>query len=217
MPLGLPKGVAGMEIIRSVETIRGKIRITFESSWQVWLRRNEDPGFPLTEGTAVDRESFLAYIRIHQYPPALDRAVRMLAERSCSRREIERKLTLARFDPDVTDLVLFKLEKENLLNDREFAMQWVHSRSRKYGASRIRQELRTKGIDEDIASEILEDLSEEDQLRQAVALAVKKIRSLQPSCEEKKWKQRITSFLVRRGYSWDLALKAFEEAMRQIG
>ena len=206
-----------MEIIRSVETIRGKIRITFESSWQVWLRRNEDPGFPLTEVTAVDRESFLAYIRIHQYPPALDRAVRMLAERSCSRREIERKLTLARFDPDVTDLVLFKLEKENLLNDREFAMQWVHSRSRKYGASRIRQELRTKGIDEDIASEILEDLSEEDQLRQAVALAVKKIRSLQPSCEEKKWKQRITSFLVRRGYSWDLALKAFEEAMRQIG
>ena len=206
-----------MEIIRSVETIRGKIRITFESSWQVWLRRNEDPAFPLTERTAVDRESFLAYIRIHQYPPALDRAVRMLAERSCSRREIERKLTLARFDPDVTDLVLFKLEKENLLNDREFAMQWVHSRSRKYGASRIRQELRTKGIDEDIASEILEDLSEEDQLRQAVALAVKKIRSLQPSCEEKKWKQRITSFLVRRGYSWDLALKAFEEAMRQIG
>lgn len=206
-----------MEIIRSVETIRGKIRITFESSWQVWLRRNEDPGFPLAEGTAVDRESFLAYIRIHQYSPALDRAVRMLAERSCSRREIERKLTLARFDPDVTDLVLFKLEKENLLNDREFAVQWVHSRSRKYGASRIRQELRTKGIDGDIASEILEDLSEEEQLCQAVALAVKKIRSLQSSCEEKKWKQRITAFLVRRGYSWDLALKAFEEAMRQSG
>lgn len=206
-----------MEIIRSVETIRGKIRISFESGWQVWLRRNEDPGFPLAEGTAVDRESFLAYIRIHQYPPALDRAVRMLAERSCSRREIERKLTLARFDPDVTDLVLFKLEKENLLNDREFAVQWVHSRSRKYGASRIRQELRTKGIDGDIASEILEDLSEEEQLCQAVALAVKKIRSLQSSCEEKKWKQRITAFLVRRGYSWDLALKAFEEAMRQSG
>ena len=206
-----------MEIIRSVETIRGKIRISFESGWQVWLRRNEDPGFPLAEGTAVDRESFLAYIRIHQYPPALDRAVRMLAERSCSRREIERKLTLARFDPDVTDLVVFKLEKENLLNDREFAVQWVHSRSRKYGASRIRQELRTKGIDGDIASEILEDLSEEEQLCQAVALAVKKIRSLQSSCEEKKWKQRITAFLVRRGYSWDLALKAFEEAMRQSG
>lgn len=204
-----------MEIIRSVETIRGKIRITFESSWQVWLRRNEDPGFPLTEGTEVDRESFLSYIRIHQYPPALDRAVRMLAERSCSRREIERKLTLARFDPDVTDLVLFKLESENLLNDRDFAMQWVHSRSRKYGASRIRQELRTKGIDEETASEILGDLSEEDQLRQAVVLAVKKIRSLQSSCEEKKWKQRTTAFLVRRGYSWDLAQKAFEEAMRQ--
>lgn len=213
--MGLPKGAAGMEIIRSVETIRGKIRITFESSWQVWLRRNEDPGFPLTEGTEVDRESFLSYIRIHQYPPALDRAVRMLAERSCSRREIERKLTLARFDPDVTDLVLFKLESENLLNDRDFAMQWVHSRSRKYGASRIRQELRTKGIDEETASEILGDLSEEDQLRQAVVLAVKKIRSLQSSCEEKKWKQRTTAFLVRRGYSWDLAQKAFEEAMRQ--
>ena len=206
-----------MEIIRSVETIRGKIRITFESSWQVWLRRNEDPGFPLTEGTATDRESSwhisesISILRLWIVLSAC------LPNGQCPQGNRTETYFLARFDPDVTDLVLFKLEKENLLNDREFAMQWVHSRSRKYGASRIRQELRTKGIDEDIASEILEDLSEEDQLRQAVALAVKKIRSLQPSCEEKKWKQRITSFLVRRGYSWDLALKAFEEAMRQIG
>ena len=58
-----------MEIIRSVETIRGKIRISFESGWQVWLRRNEDPGFPLAEGTAVDRESFLAYIGLGIKPP----------------------------------------------------------------------------------------------------------------------------------------------------
>ena len=204
-----------MEIIRSVDTIRGKIRITFESGWRVWLHRNEDPGFPLIGGTPVDRESFLEYIRIHQYPPALDRAVRMLAERPRSRREIERKLTIARYDPDVTELVLYKLEKENLLDDRDFAVQWVQSRSQKYGTSRIRQELRTKGIDEDTASEILEDLSEEDQLRQAVVFAVKKIRSLQSSCEERKWKQRIMASLVRRGYSWDLSLKAFEEAMRQ--
>ncbi len=206
-----------MEIIQSVETIRGKIRITFESGWQVWLRRSDNPGFLLKEGTCVDRESFLRFIRLHQYPSALDRAVRMLAQRPCSHKEIERKLTLVHFDPDVVELVLYKLEKERLLDDKDFAVQWVQSRSRKYGASRLRQELRSKGIDEETVSEILETLPEEEQFRQAVEYAVKKIRSLQSSCEEIKRRQRITLSLVRRGYSWDLAVKAYEKACRHTG
>ena len=65
MPMGIPKGAALMEIILSVETVRGKTKISFESGWQVWLRRDDIPDFPLKEGTAVDRECFLKHIRLH--------------------------------------------------------------------------------------------------------------------------------------------------------
>ena len=154
---------------------------------------------------------------LRDYPAALDRAVRLLAERPRSRKEISDRLASARFDEEVIGLVLYKLEKENLLNDRDFAAQWVQSRSRKYGSSRISRELRLKGIDEDTASEVLGSLSEEEQLQHAADFAAKKIRARNPCDDPQKLKQRVTAAIVRRGYSWSIALKAYHHALLQEG
>ena len=204
-----------MEIIQSVETVRGKVRITFESGWTVWLNRNEQPGFSLSEGTVVDKNIFEKYILLHQYPSALERAVRMLSERACSKKEIEKRLFSARYDKNVIELVLYKLEKEKLLDDLDFAEQWVQSRSKKYGSSRIYRELRIKGVDADTAESVLECISEEEQAEHAVQLAEKKIRSLRDSCDSVKLKQRVVGSLIRRGYSWEIASKAYETALHQ--
>ena len=152
---------------------------------------------------------------LHDYPAALDRAVRLLAERPRSRKEISDRLSSARFDEEVISLVLYKLEKENLLNDRDFAIQWVQSRSLKYGSSRIRGELRLKGIDDDTATEVLESLSEEEQVMRATVFAVKKIRAQRSGDDPQKIKQRITAAIVRRGFSWNIALKAYQYALQQ--
>ena len=163
----------------------------------------------------MERKSFEKYILVHQYPNALDRAVKSLAERPRSRKEIERLLNAAHFDASVTELVLYKLEKENLLDDRDFAEQWVLSRSRKYGAARIRNELRIKGIDPDTAEAAMHCCPEENQLNQAVAFAIKKISSLQNDSDPYRFKKRVLSSLIRRGYSWDIAAKAYNEAIEQ--
>ncbi len=212
--MGISEGAAGMEIIQSVETVRGKVKITFESGWKVWLNRNASPGFPFSEGTQVDRNDFEKYILLHQYPAALSRAVHMLAERPHSRKEIERSLASARFDRTVTELVLYKLDTENLLDDHDFAEQWVQSRSRKYGSDRLYRELLIKGIDTETSKSVLNHISEDEQMEHAVSFAAKKIRSLRGTCDVLRIKHRVVSSLVRRGYSWSLAAKAFEKALR---
>ena len=150
---------------------------------------------------------------LHDYPAALDRAVRMLAERPRSKKEIVDRLASVRFDEEVISLVIFKLEKENLLDDRDFAEQWVLSRGRKYGSARIRRELQAKGIDKDTVSSALETLSGEEQLEHASAFAAKKIHSQRSACDERKLKQRVVSALIRRGYSLDIAVRAYESAL----
>lgn len=204
-----------MEIIQSVDQVRGKRRIRFESGWQVWLNRNDNPGFSVSEGTQVDRDSFTEFILHQQYPSALDRAVRMLAERPCSKKEIEQRLNSAHFDKKVIELVMFKLQKEKLLDDLDFAGQWTMSRSRKYGKERIYRELRMKGIDTDTAESAIENISEKEEIMNAIAFASQKLHSLYGKCEPLKIKQRITSSLLHRGYSWEIATKAFEEALKQ--
>ncbi len=203
-----------MEIIKSSETIRGRIKICFESGWEVWLNKNSVPPFPLLEGSPVNRESFLKYILLHQYPSALNTAVAMLARRSCSQKEIEDRLYYHHYDEEVVSLVVCKLNKEKLLNDEDFTSQWVQSRMKKYGASRIKQELRLKGIDTDTASAALEELySEDEQFENAVALAKRKIKSIPVEKERGKIFQSVTGMLIRKGFSWDMAKKAVNHAL----
>lgn len=148
-----------------------------------------------------------------QYRRALDRAVALLARRAHSEGEIRMRLEKAQFDHEVIELVVFKLQKEHLLDDREFARQWVDSRVKKYGTARIRQELRLKNVDRNIAEEALSAASEEEQLECATAFARKKLHSsMHDSSDRRKTFRSITSALVRRGYSWDVARKAFELA-----
>ena len=198
-----------MEVIRSVDTIRNKTRITFESGWQVWVLNHQKLPFPLSEGTEVDRATFEKTILLMQYPSALDRAVAMLARRPHSKGEISRKLESAHFDNEVIGLVLYKLEKEKLLNDLDFARQWVESRMRKYGVNRIRQELRIKDISPDIIDAVLETATEEEQLQQAAAFVRRKLKTFRASDDQRKIFRNTVAALVRRGFSWETSRKAF--------
>ena len=110
-----------MEIIRNVERVQGRTLVLFESGWKVWLLPGMDPGFPLSEGTAVDRRQFEQYLMLQEYPSALEKAVSMLAARARSKKEIMDKLLALRYDPEVAVLVVYKLEKENLLDDEAFS------------------------------------------------------------------------------------------------
>ena len=204
-----------MEIIRNVERVQGRTLVLFESGWKVWLLPGMDPGFPLSEGTAVDRRQFEQYLMLQEYPSALEKAVSMLAARARSKKEIMDKLLALRYDPEVAGLVVYKLEKENLLDDEAFSAQWVRSRMKKYGAAKIAHELRTKGIESETVSQVLESCPESEQLENAVRLAEKKIRGDRHPEDKRGLYKRVTDMLLRRGYSWDLAKKAFEIASHQ--
>ena len=169
---------------------------------------------PLTVGQPFDIEEYDNWLMLRQYRHALDRAVAYLAARARSRHEVEAKLLQAGYRPCTVEMVLYKLERERILDDADFARQWVEARSaRKLGRSRIAQELRRKGISADEAEDALEAIDEDDQLTGAVALAEKAVARIKPGEDSRKAGNRILAMLARRGYSWDISKKALRQAM----
>lgn len=74
-------------------------------------------------------------------------ALRLLARREHSRRELERKLHVRSFDADLIAATLDELGQEKLLDAARFAESYVRMRSEKgYGPKRIRLELVERGI-----------------------------------------------------------------------
>lgn len=115
---------------------------------------------------------------------------------------------------DVADRVLTRFTEVGLIDDQAYAQMWVQSRHRSRGASGrlIEQELRRKGIDDDIAREAVQALTPEQERDRARALVDSRLASsvrLEPAARTR----RLVGMLTRRGYSPSLAFGVVREAL----
>jgi len=99
--------------------------------------------------------------------------------------------------PQLLEVLLSELEGRKLLSNHRFAEMRAHILSRKYGAAKIRQDLKSKGIPE----EIIETVSAAGELERAASILQKKYRSVANTREEKAKRVR---FLQSRGFSSDV-------------
>ena len=102
------------------------------------------------------------------------------------------------FDPETIDRVLEDLGARDWLSDRRFAEQYVASRrERGYGPIRIREELRHRGIEDEISSACLDD--RDSGWRDEAGRALRRRFGASDSLDRAEWARR-ARFLVRRGY-----------------
>ncbi|MGH8764914.1 MAG: recombination regulator RecX [Burkholderiales bacterium] len=125
------------------------------------------------------------------------RALRLLARREHSRRELERKLSPHAGSSDALDVLLAELKTKNQLSEARFAEERARSMSRKYGAARIRQDLKSKGV----SAELIDRVSSEGELERARAILERKYRQPATTREERAKRMR---FLQSRGFSSEI-------------
>ena len=125
------------------------------------------------------------------------RALKYLARREHSRAELHRKLLPFAPSQELLEVLLVELEGRKLLSNHRFAEQRAHVMSRKYGAARIRHDLKAKGVPD----EIVDTVSSAGELERAAAILRKKYRSAASTREEKAKRVR---FLHGRGFSSDV-------------
>ena len=213
--MGAETGDTIMDIITRITRQRGKMQIVISEQETIVVPLSLFRERPLTEGQPINLEEYDNWLMVRQYRHALDRAVACLAARAHSKHEIEQKLLRVGYRPCTVEMVLYKLEREHLLDDADFARQWVEARSgRKLGRSRIAQELRRKGIDADEAEEALSAIGEDAQLADAIALAEKAAARAKSDEDPRKTYQRIAAMLARRGFRWDITKEALAQVLQ---
>lgn len=128
------------------------------------------------------------------------RALRHLVRREHSRAELVRKLGPFAESTEAIAQVLDSLLPKKQQSDARYAEERARVLSRKYGAARIRHDLRAKGISE----EIVERVSCAGELERARAILARKYRSPAGSPEERARRAR---FLQGRGFSTEVILR----------
>jgi len=140
-------------------------------------------------------------------------AVNYLSYRPRSSREVARHLTRKGYGKELARAVAQNLEKAGLINDAEFAAMFVRDRikRRPMGRAMLRRALQEKGIAPQVVEQVLNRaLSDETQQEAARELASKRLRLHQSSfakLDAAHKKKRLLEYLLRRGFSNDIAIK----------
>lgn len=135
------------------------------------------------------------------------RAVAYLARREHSRAELAKKLA-AHGTQEEIDSVLNSLQDAKLLSDQRFAAMFVRSRAERFGAGRLRQELRQRGVDGEL---VAQELSADDlpaEIERARIVWQKKFGS--QAGDAKEWAKQ-ARFLQGRGFSTDVIRRVLKE------
>lgn len=112
-------------------------------------------------------------------------------------------------------MAIKKLVDLNFINDLRYSENMVreYSSLKRYGSYRIKLKLKEKLIPEDIISQVLGLIKEEDEEKNILELAQKQLTK-NKNLSREKIINRTLGFLIRRGYSYEKSRRAVNELLR---
>jgi regulatory protein len=134
--------------------------------------------------------------------------LRLLTARARTRSELEGQLTKRGYPDDVSERVLDRLAQVGLIDDVDFAEQWVRSRRVNAGKGKraLAAELRTKGVDDEVITATLAGIDAGAERACAEQLVRDRLRREKlGDDDDTKVARRLVGMLARRGYSQTMA------------
>ena len=140
--------------------------------------------------------------------------LRRLSAAPRTRKECRDDLIKRGVPDDVADRVLDRFVEVGLIDDSAYAELWAQSRHRTRGSSRsvLRQELRAKGISDEVVVEALEPIDDAAEAARARLLVEKKLPTMS-RLDHVTRERRLIGMLVRRGYPGHVARAAVRDAI----
>jgi regulatory protein len=163
-------------------------------------------------GQQISEEELQAVVHAELVSKAKERALRLLEYRARSRMEIAQRLRRAGFADDVIDETLIRLQDLGLIDDAQFSRSWVSHRlsGKTMGKTRIRWELRQKGVPTDVAEEALSAVDPETEHESAM-VAARRRWDKDGDLDQRTKRRRLASYLRRKGFDWDVISKILNE------
>ena len=198
--------------ITDITPYKGSVlRVELADADPLFLHRDIAADFHLKPGLELP-EGALEEIRIaSQKRRAYERALYLLDVRAYGFAELFEKLE-QNYEEEVCYWVLGRLVKLGMINDRRYAASLAEKYViiRHYGLYRAKQEMRRKGLDDELIDDALSAYAEETDAQLAALLERKYAPELQDPTDLKRI-NRVKAALVRRGYGYNAIRCALED------
>ncbi|MFL0578425.1 regulatory protein RecX [Dietzia sp. 179-F 9C3 NHS] len=150
-------------------------------------------------------------------------ALRLLRHRPRSEHELRERLAAREYESATIDEAVDRIRAWGLVDDADFAAEWVRGRRRRRGRSRgaLQRELREKGVAEvHIAGAVagIADDEERDHAAELVRSRLARRPGTGGAARDRLGeRRRLVAFLARRGYPTGLAMSVVDAELAAAG
>ncbi len=146
----------------------------------------------------------------------MDAALSYLSARMRTVREVEDKLDDLQYGEGDILVTVERLKELNLLNDEEYAREFVRSRlaSKPVSRQKLYLDLKNHKVPEELIQTVLNELPEETEADNAREVAIKYWRQMS-AIEEPIRRERVLRRLMSRGFSTEASLAAIRQAAEE--
>lgn len=196
---------------------KGRFNIYLDYEFALGLSEEIIVREELKEGQNLTKEKISELLFKDQGAKAYLKALRFLHFRMRSEQEMRKKLKEKEFDPQIIEKTIKRLKKENLINDQEFCRMWIRNRIalRPSGSYILHQELRQKGISDEVISKILKEFFKKDEEFNLALLAAEKKKESWKGLSRLEFSKKMAGFLARRGFSWEIIKRILDKFKKE--
>lgn len=200
-----------MELTAAEPRRRGFVQLFLDGEAAVKLDAQVFLQSGLKPGDQVSDQELFELIQASDARRAQEKALYLLEYRNYSKRELTEKIARTAASREAAQAAAGRMEELGLIDDRRFGEDYAKELfSRKgYGARRAAQELRRKGLDQELVQELVEKYGSPEQSEENIRRVLEK--KYPGWREDEKVRRRAFAALQRLGYSY----QEVREAMGQ--
>ncbi len=189
-----------------------RLNVYLDGEFAFGISRSAAPW--LVEGNQLSQQKVIEIREKDQFEGAYQRAINFLSYRVRSEKEIRQNLTKHDVPEDIIEQVLDRLRGASLVNDHDFAVQWVENRVRfkPRGKRALSSELFQKGIANEIIEDVLAELDEEELAYACARSKVTKFNGM----DEKVFQKKLSGLLTRRGFPYHVTKDVVSSLWREM-
>lgn len=168
--------------------------------------------FGLKVNEEVDKEKLIEISKSENLSKCKESALRTIERSYKTEKEIRDKLLAKEFDIETVDSTINFLIEYGFIDDSKFVSMYIKDRIRTQGRNKIRYSLISKGVNKLLIEEAFSTLDRDDEMERAIILCEKKYLNISKREDDDfKIKNKLTRYLLGRGYDYDMAREVIKE------
>lgn len=177
---------------------KGKYQVSFDLADTVVLYKSEMRRLGLEEQMVVDSGLFEKVYYEIVGKRAVKRAMHLLEKMDRTKEQLRRKLSEGKYPQDLIEKAIEYVESYHYIDDERYARTFIRLNQDRRSIGRMRMDLMSKGISQDIIESALEEENETSQEELIEKLIEKKHYDIENATVTEK--KKIYQFLLRKGF-----------------